>query len=78
MKQKDILLVVVIGFVSAMASLVLSNFLFGAKSHKLTAETVDAITSTFNVPDSQHFNPNAVDPTKTIKIGDSSNNTPFR
>lgn len=78
MKQKDIAMILVIGFVSAVLSLLASNFLFGAKSRNLTAEKVDPISADFATPDQKHFNSDAVDPTRTIRIGTDTNPTPFQ
>lgn len=78
MKQKDIALIIVIAFVSAVMSILLSNVLFGAKSRNLSAEKVDKITSQFTQPDKKYFNADAVDPTRTIRIGNDSNVTPFQ
>lgn len=78
MKQKDIALIIVIAFVSAVLSVLLSNVLFGSKSRNLKAEKVDRITSDFTQPDSKYINSNAYDPTRTIRIGDGTNTTPFQ
>jgi len=78
MKQKDVILIIVIAFVSAVLSLVLSNMIFASpKNRQQTIEVVDAITSDFPTPDSKYFNNNAVDPTQLIQIGNNNNQTPF-
>ena len=79
MKQKDILLIAVIAIVAGVFSFVVANFFFGGeKAYKLTAPTVEPITQDFTLPDKTVFNTNALNPTKNITIGDSTNNTPFK
>jgi mannitol-specific phosphotransferase system IIBC component len=78
MKQKDIALIIVIAFVGAVFSLLLTQTIFVTKkSQKLTAEVIEPITSEFKEPDRAVFNNNAINPTQLIQIGDSSNPTPF-
>lgn len=80
MKQKDIALFLVVGIVSAIFSVGLSNFVISPSNKKqLEAEKVDAITADFDIPatDNKYFNPNAINPTKLIEIGDNPNVTPF-
>jgi flagellar basal body-associated protein FliL len=79
MKQKDIVLIIVVAFVSAVAALVLSNFLFGSPSRsQQKAEVVDPITANFQAPDRRYFNKDSIDPTQTITIGNGqTNQTPF-
>jgi hypothetical protein len=79
MKQKDILLVAVIAIVAGVFSFVVANFLFGGeKAYTLKAPKVDAITDTFTLPSKTVFNDKALNPTKNITIGDSSNDAPFK
>jgi hypothetical protein len=78
MKQKDIALIIVIAFVSGVLSLLLSRFIFAPPQNRhQQVEVVDTITSDFPTPDPRYFNPNAVDPTQLIRIGDSTNPNPF-
>jgi archaellin len=78
MKQKDIIVVVAIAIVSAIFSYVIANFIFGGeKAYKLTAPTVDPISSEFKLPDERYFNKDSLNPTKDITIGDSNNSAPF-
>ncbi len=80
MKQKDIALFVVVGIVSAVFSVVLSNFFIAPDSNKQQqAEVVDPISAEFSVPatDNKYFNKDAINPTKLIQIGDNPNNVPF-
>lgn len=79
MKQKDYFLIGVIGFVSAIFSYFLSGVFFNQPESRSTeVEVVREITSDMPTPDKAYFNENAINPTKLIQIGDSSNNqTPF-
>lgn len=78
MKQKDLALVIVIVFVSAVISLIVSKSLFASPRNRQQAvEVVDPIKSDFPEPDSRYFNTQSIDPTKLIKIGDNTNPTPF-
>lgn len=78
MKQKDIALIVVISFVSAIASFLISNALFAKPEQKTQqAEVVEAISAEFPEADNRYFNKDAVNPTQPITIGNSANPTPF-
>ncbi len=78
MKQKDIILIVAVVIISGTVSFLLSKVLFSVPKERQTrVEVVQAISPDFPQPDTRYFNGNAVDPTKNITIGDSSNNQPF-
>jgi hypothetical protein len=78
MKQKDVALIIAIGFVSAVFALLLSNFLISSpKNRQQKAEVVEAITDEFQQPDERYFNDLSVNPTKQIRIGDAQNPLPF-
>lgn len=78
MKQKDIAIIVVVGIVAAVISLLLTQMIFISNDKKnMTAQTVEPISSEFKQPDNTVFNPDAINPTQLIQIGDSSNNAPF-
>lgn len=78
MKQKDIALVLVVCFVSAVIAFFLSNWLFGGEqSREQKAETIDVITSEFRQPPEKYFNANSINPTKLIEIGGDPNPNPF-
>lgn len=78
MKQKDVAMILVVSFASAVLSLVVSNLLFGSQSKRnLEAPVVTAITPEFNEPEKKYFNDQSVDPTQIIRIGDNANNQPF-
>lgn len=78
MKQKDIALILVMVFVSAVAALVISQWVFAApKNSKQSAEVVDVITPDFSQPPSKYFNVDSVNPTQEIQIGENNNLNPF-
>lgn len=78
MKQKDILIIVLVAGVSAIISLFIANSLFsGDKAYKLTAPTVSTITKDFSNFDEKYVNKTSLNVTKTITIGDSANDKPF-
>jgi hypothetical protein len=78
MKRKDILTLVIIAIFAGILSLVVSKIFFtSGNSRKLTAEIVEPISSDFQQPDTEVFNPQAIDPTQLIKIGDTNNPQPF-
>lgn len=78
MKRKELAAIAVVVIVSAMFSFTIcSKFLFTAKDREQKVEVVTPISSTFNLPDNTIFNSEAVNPTKLIEIGLSSNDQPF-
>jgi len=78
MKQKDIALVIVMVFVSAVVALTLSKFVFAKPADRQqTAEKVEVITADFPQPPTKYFNGNSVNPTQQIEIGNTSNPNPF-
>lgn len=78
MKQKDIAVIIAAGFVAAIFSLLITQAVFVPKDKKeLTAEVVEPISADFREPDKAVFNPEAINPTQLIQIGDGTNPTPF-
>ncbi len=78
MKQKDIILVVVMAFISAIVAFILSGWLFGKpQNREQTAEVVDVIRPDFTEPPVKYFNASSVNPTQLITIGDTQNPNPF-
>lgn len=78
MKQKDILLIVVVVIISGVFSMLLSKVVFPeAKTRQEKVEVVQPITAEFNKPDAKYFNANSIDPTQIIRIGDNNNTKPF-
>lgn len=77
-KQKDVILIVIVIIFAGIVSILVSNFFFAPDNKKsLSAEVVDPITSQFQPPDSRVFNKDAINPTQLIEIGDSNNSQPF-
>jgi hypothetical protein len=82
MKKKDISTLILIGSITAMFALVISNAIFGSSStskRNLRAEVVQKIDGNFPDPKSTtylpFFNPKALNPTQQIQIGDGNPNT---
>lgn len=77
MKQKDIVTILVVVFISAIASFFITGKVIVASSGHQKAPVVDSVNATFTQPDSKYFNKNSIDPTQLIHIGTSSNSNPF-
>jgi hypothetical protein len=78
MKQKDIALIIVVIVISVIAALFISKaFLATPKQRSQTVEKVEPIVADFPQPDKRYFNPNSINPTALIRIGDKTNPTPF-
>jgi len=78
MKQKDVALIVVIVFISAIVSLFVSKAIFSSpKTRQQQVEVVQPITANFPAPDNRYFNSSAFDPTQPITIGQNNNLNPF-
>lgn len=78
MKQKDLTLIIVVVFVSAVIALVVSRWIFASpQNRKQTAEKVDVIGAEFTTPSRKYFNAQSVNPTQQIQIGGSTNPNPF-
>lgn len=79
MKQKDVVLILVISVISAVFSLLLSNSLISTpKNRKEKVEVVESISSEFSQPNAKYFNKESVNPTKLIEIGDTTNQNPIQ
>jgi hypothetical protein len=79
MKQKDIALLVVIGFISVIISFIVSGMLFGSPSkNQQQAEVVQPISANLPPTDNRYFNDKAFDPTQPITIGQNANPDPFQ
>jgi hypothetical protein len=78
MKQKDVALIIVCAFISAVFSLVISNLTIGSpKTRSEKVEVVEPIKTQFDLPDKRYFNETSLNPTQLIRIGDNSNPKPF-
>jgi len=79
MKQKDIALIIVVSFISAVLSFFLSNALISSpENRQQEVGIVDPITAEFNEAPKRYFNEKAVNPTQLIRIGDTNNLNPLR
>ncbi len=78
MKQKDIILIVIVVVITGLATFFLSNLLFASpKSRTTKVEVVEVINPDFQKPDIKYFNTGSLDPTQPISIGDNQNPKPF-
>jgi hypothetical protein len=78
MKQKDISVIIVVAFLSAIISFVLSGKIFVTPENRQQAvEVVDPITTDFQLPDSRYFNSNSINPTLDSQLGTDTNQNPF-
>jgi len=78
MKQKDIVLIIIIGFVSAVVSFIVSGHIFVTPANRQQqVEVVGAIRSDFEQPNSKYFNSKSIDPTQLVTIGNNDNQNPF-
>jgi hypothetical protein len=84
-KRKDLVIIVLVIVFSAIVSTVVSKAVFGPSKRNLKYEVVEKISADFPEQGSQDytkqygpiFNSQAIDPTKLIQIGDSTNPKPF-
>lgn len=76
MKQKDIAILLVIVFVAAVISFLISNKFFSSKG-EIEVESVDSISAEFATPSNKHFNNQSVNPSALVEIGNSTNPDPF-
>jgi hypothetical protein len=78
MKQKDIALIIIVVFFSAVISFLVSKTLFAPpENRQQQVEVVQPITADFPKPDSRYFNKDSFDPTQSITIGQNANADPF-
>jgi mannitol-specific phosphotransferase system IIBC component len=78
MKQKDVAVIIIIVFVSAVVSFVVSNKLFVTSSaRQQKGEVVDVIQASFESPDKKYFNSDSINATPNSAIGTDSNDNPF-
>ena len=78
MKQKDVALIAVVVFVSAIISLFASKALFASpKNRQQQVEVVQPISSQISKPDSRYFSSQSFDPAQSITTGQNANPDPF-
>ncbi len=78
MKQKEIVSMIVAGFVGIILAIIVSKLIFiaiGSNSQQI--DIVPRISTTFPLPNKQYFNNNSIDPTPLINIGPSNNSSIF-
>lgn len=78
MKQKDLLLIIVVAVISLVASLFVSKLVFSSPAMRSqTVDVVAPLSSNFPIPNNRYFNAHSIDPTQLITIGNNNNLTPF-
>ncbi len=78
MKQKDIVTIIVVVFISGALSLGVSSIFIAPPAKRITqVEVVEKITPDFPEPNKKYFNPQSLNPTQLITIGNNTNTTPF-
>lgn len=78
MKQKDIALIIIVTGVSLVFAIFASNFLLSSTGgYEQEAEVVDSISSQFQLPDSDYYNDQSINPTQIIRISDGDNKQLF-
>jgi hypothetical protein len=78
MKQKDLPIIIIVVFISAVLSFFVSKALFASgSSHQQQVDIAQSISATFPAPDATYFNSSAVDPTQLIQVGTNNNTNPF-
>ena len=83
MRRSDKMMFIGVAIAAAVISLIVSSAIFGSPAKRNTkAPVVEAVPATF--PDVKNdttyngfLNPNALDPTQPVQIGNSQNNAPF-
>ncbi len=78
MKQKDIILLIVVAFVSGVLSILATKFFIAPpKNRHQQVEVVEVINAEFKEPDKRYFNASSINPTKVIQIGPEDNQDPY-
>ena len=81
MKQKDIAVIVVVAFISAIVSFFISNKLFVTPANRQQqVQVVDPINANFQKPDNYYFNSSSINPAVGNQVtsnDDASNQNPF-
>jgi hypothetical protein len=77
MKQKDVVVIIVVIVFSSIFSFILSGILLKPSAESKTAEVVQPISSQLGKPNSTDFSSNSINPTQIISIGNNNNPNPF-
>lgn len=79
MKQKDIALIIVVCFISAVLSFIISMKVFVTPANRQqSVPVIDAIDGSFTKPSSKYFNDQSINPTQQIHVTDNANQNPFK
>lgn len=71
MKQSDVFTVIIVATVGTVAAAILCNLLLGDPNDKsVTFKTVEVIEATLAQPDPEVFNPEAINPTVEVYVGE--------
>lgn len=77
MKQKDIVVIVLVAGVGAILSYFIANKVFVTQDDRqVEVEVIDVLTSEFTTPDERFFNAESINPARDAKL-DQTNQTPF-
>lgn len=77
MKQKDIAPIIVVAFVSAVISIVVSHMIFKTSQASQETASVPSLSASFPKPDPTYFNSQSINPTQLITINNYHNTNPF-
>lgn len=78
MKRKDIVVIIVAALLSGAVAVLISTLLISTpKNRNQSAEVVQPIIKTFPEPNKKYFNDKSIDPTQLIRIGETTNPSPF-
>jgi len=78
MKRKDVGIIILVGFFSAMLSFVLSGMLISTpEDRQQSVEVVEVLSTDFERPDATYFNSKSVNPAQKIEIGQDPDSKPF-
>lgn len=78
MKRKDLIVIISAAVLSGVFALLISTmFISSDQNRSQQAEVVEPITADFPEPDKKYFNGESIDPTQLIRIGESTNPSPF-
>jgi len=78
MKQKSIVVIVTVAFLSGILAVLVSSLVISTpKNRNQKAEVVQPIVADFPEPNKKYFNDKSIDPTQLIRIGTTSNPSPF-
>ena len=71
MKQSDIFTILIVALVGVLVSSFLVNMMLGDPNTKsVTFKTVEVVQATLAQPDPEVFNPDAINPTVEVYVGD--------